>query len=388
MADRSSALAGAAVAFMAAQGFGRFGFALILPSMRDGLGLSNGEMGILAGVALAGYLLLAIPAGALATRFGTHRVVVGGLLGTAVGLAATGLAGGFSSALGSQVVVGAASPMVIVPLLAIGPAWSEPAYRGRATGLVVGGGGLGLLAAGVLVPPLLGPEDAWRRAWWGLALATLASALVAALLLRDPPGTRQVARPSLAAAYRSAAVWRIGLLFLLYGVAYTVYGTFFAAHLAQRRLDATAAGHLWSLAGAVSIGSGLLGGALADRLGSATALTLMFATQGIGLALLALGGGVTPYVGSAILYGASAWAFPSAVSKACAEAVGPALAPAALGLAALLFSVGMVAGPLAGGPLADLTGSFAPALLLGAAADLTGALGALLLARSRPSGPA
>ena len=55
-------LAAAAVAFLAAQGFGRFGFGLVSPAMRDALGLSDGEMGLLAGLGLTAYLLGSAPA--------------------------------------------------------------------------------------------------------------------------------------------------------------------------------------------------------------------------------------------------------------------------------------------------------------------------------------
>lgn len=383
-ARRWPALAAAATAFLAGQGFGRFGFALILPAMRDGLGLSNGQMGTIAGIGLAAYLLSSVPAGALASRFGTRWVVVGGLLGTAAGLAATGLAEGLISAAVAQALVGIAAPAIIVPVLAIGGAWFGPAVRGRATGLVVGGGGIGILMAGLLVPLVLAPSDAgaWRRAWFGLALGVLTAALVAALLLRDPPnvGTDN-GRPDFGRVYRSTTVWRLALVFGLYGVAYIVYGTFFAAHLAQRGVDAGAAGRLWALVGVVSIGSGLLGGALADRLGPSPALATMFATQGLGLAALALGDGYAWYLGSAVLYGASLWGFPSAMSKACAEAVGPALNSAALGLLAMMFALGQAVAPIAAGLLADWSGTLAAALLLGAGADALGTLGALLLPR-------
>lgn len=382
MADRWPALFAATVAFMAAQGFGRFGFALILPSMRDGLGLSNGEMGLMAGIGLAAYLLSSAPIGALAAWFGTRRVVVGGLLGIAAGLAGTGLAEGFATAAVAQVLVGAASPGVIVPVLAAGSAWFPPSVHGRVTGLVVAGGGLGVLATGLVLPLLLEPgeESAWRRAWAGLALGTLAASLLVALLLRDPPAVGSAtARPRLGAVYRSAAVWRLGIVFGLYAVAYIVYGTFFAAHLAQRGVDGATAGRLWSLVGVASIGSGLLGGVLADRLGSSSALAAMFAMEGAALALLALGDGLAWYAVSAVLFGASFWGFPPAIAKACAALVGPALAPAAIGLLAVFFGVGQVFGPVVGGLLADRTGALSAALLLGVAADAAGGFGSLLL---------
>jgi nitrate/nitrite transporter NarK len=381
-------LAAAAIAYLAAQGFGRFGFGLVLPAMRDGLGLSTGEMGVLAGIGLAAYLVSSVPAGALAARVGTRPVVVVGLLGTALGLALTGLADGFLPAALAQGLVGVSAPAAIVPLLAFGGRWVAPAFRGRATGLVVAGGGTGLLLAGLLVPLLLAPGDplAWRRAWWGLAGGVLAATVVAALGLRDPPAARPVggavdpadataAAPggsALRAIYGRAPVWRLALIFGLYGVSYIVYGTFFAAQLQRHGLDATTAGRLWSLAGLVAIGSGFLGGTLADRLGPSVALVLLFALQGAGMAALALGDGLGWFTVSALVYGISMWGFPAAITRACTELVGPTLAPAALGLLATFFAVGQAGGPIVAGLLADLTGSLAPGLLFGAGTDAAG----------------
>lgn len=379
-------LVAAGVAFLAAQGFGRFGFGLVLPAMRDGLGLSTGEMGLLAGIGLTAYFFSSVPAGALAARVGTRWVVVAGLLGTAAGLALTGLAEGFGLAVLGQILTGVAAPAAIVPVLASGSRWVEPSFRGRATGLVVAGGGGGLLLAGLLVPHLLAPGDAaaWRRAWWGLAGGTLVAAVVAAALLRDPPALpRRVARLDTGAVYRSRAVWRLALLFGLYGVSYIVYGTFFVAQAQQHGLDTATAGRIWALAGLLATGSGLLGGALADRLGAVPAIGLMFGVQGAGLAMLAVGGGAGWLTLSALLYGLSLWGFPPAFSKASTELVGPELAPAALGLLTTLFAVGQASGPLVAGLLADRSGSLAPGLLVAALADGVGALGAWWIARQR-----
>jgi len=381
-------LTAAAVAFLAAQGFGRFGFGLVLPAMRDALALSDGQMGLLAGIGLTAYLVCSTPAGALATRFGTRRVVVAGLLGTAAGLAGTGFANGFLGAAVGQALVGASGPAAIVPVLAIGGRWVRPAFRGRATGLVVAGGGVGLLLAGLLVPALLAPGDAsaWRRAWWGLASGSLVAAAVAALFLRDPPDPlRNASLPSARTAYRSAAVWRLAIVFGMYGVSYIVYGTFFVAHVQRQGLDATTAGQLWSFAGLLAIGSGFLGGVLADRLGPRVALVVLFTIQGTGLLILVRGDGTAWYAISALLYGISLWGFPSAVSKAATDLVGPAVAPAALGLLVTIFAAGQAGAPIVVGVLASSFGSLVPGLLLGVVADLAGALGAYWVRQDRPA---
>ena len=397
------ALFAAGVAFAAAQGFGRFGFGLVLPQMRDGLGLTTGQMGTLAGIGLAAHLLSTLPAGMLAARYGTRPVVLAGLLGTAAGLAATAVAESFVGAALAQAVVGVAGPAVIVPVLSIASRWVAPSIRGRATGAVVAGGGIGLLLGGLLVPLLLagGEPWAWRRAWWGLSLATLVAAAISGLLVRDPPergdipgrgggpargdihvrGAGLVA--GIGAVYRSRPIWWLALVYGLYGISYIVYGTFFVAHLDRLGVDGPTAGRLWSLAGLAAIGSGVLGGWLADRLGPSVSLVAMFACQAGGLALLALGSGPAAIAVSALLYGASLWGFPSAAMKACAELVGPHRAPAAMGLLATMFAVGQAAGPIAAGLLADVSGSLTPGLLFAAGADALGAAASLLLPRAR-----
>src|SRR4051794_12208139 len=127
-----------------------------------------------------------------------------------------------------------------------------------------------------------------------------------------------------------------------------------------------------------------LGGTLADRLGPSAALVVMFALQGTGMAMLALGDSVGWFALSAVVYGLSLWGFAPAISKACTELVGPALAPAALGLMATAFAGGQGGGPIAAGPVADVTGSLAPGLLFGALTDALGAAFAWWIRRDRP----
>ncbi|MFN8525380.1 MAG: YbfB/YjiJ family MFS transporter [Chloroflexota bacterium] len=394
MRQRWRVLGTAALGFMAAQGFGRFGFALILPSMRDGLALTNGDMGLIAGAGLGAYLLTAAPAGAVAARFGRRWLVSAGLVLTAAGLAVTGAADGLGAALLGQCLAGLAAPLAVIPLLSAGPSWFPSVWRGRATGLVVAGGGVGILCTGFLAPLLmsLGGAQGWRTAWWGLASLIFAIAAVCAALLRDPPTVETSARGlGIQSVYRHTAVWRISLAFGLYGVSYINYGTFFAAQLTARGVAPTTSGQLWSLVGLFGISSGFVGGILADRIGPATALLVMFAGQATALAALALGDSMSWFAASAVLYGLSMWGFPSAVSKACAEEVGPRLATAALGLAGLMFGVGQAAGPAVGGWATDsLTtlwpgAALAPALLFGSLAALAGMIVAQTIRRpARP----
>jgi hypothetical protein len=77
------------------------------------------------------------------------------------------------------------------------------------------------------------------------------------------------------------------------------------------------------------------------------------------------------------------WGFPAIFTAASADAVGPELTPAAVGLTVFCFSAGQACGPPLAGALAQLNESFTPALLLGSLADVFGLMVALTLGPGR-----
>jgi len=118
-----------------------------------------------------------------------------------------------------------------------------------------------------------------------------------------------------------------------------VYVTFFAAHLAQAGgLSAETAGRLWGLVGLLSLVSGLLWGAVADRIGRLAGLAVVFALHATAFAVFALA-----------QTGPSSW--PPSCSSASApgafrhhgcrrpDYVGTRLAPAGLGFITIIFGI-------------------------------------------------
>jgi len=63
------------LATIAAHGFGRMSYTLILPEMREGLGLTYTQAGLLSTGNFIGYLLFAVIGGFLASRYGARRVI-------------------------------------------------------------------------------------------------------------------------------------------------------------------------------------------------------------------------------------------------------------------------------------------------------------------------
>src|SRR5574342_281806 len=84
---------------LSALGLARFGYTMILPSMKEGLGFTYAETGWLATGNFIGYMIGSPLAGLLATRWPLRWLILTALLGLVTGLAATALVGGLPAAL-------------------------------------------------------------------------------------------------------------------------------------------------------------------------------------------------------------------------------------------------------------------------------------------------
>src|SRR5512138_3435337 len=72
-------LAAGTLAVFSALGLARFGYSVVLPAMQAGLGLDNAQAGALASANLAGYLIMALLGGVLASHWGARAVIFAGL---------------------------------------------------------------------------------------------------------------------------------------------------------------------------------------------------------------------------------------------------------------------------------------------------------------------
>lgn len=393
-----------------AHGFGRMSYTLILPAMKDGLGFTYTQLGLLEMGNFVGYLVMALVGGMLAARFGPRRVIASALVLMALTLAGMGAARGFGFALAMRTLTGLGNGAAYVPAMALGAAWFALRLRGLATGIVTAGIGAGTMIAGLIVPPILqagGPEG-WRTAWFVLGAAVLAIAVVAAALLRTSPaevGLRPIGEdpavaPSAGApggragvlqwglVYRQRKVWYLGFVYFMYGFSYIIYVTFFVAYLVKQRGFATGeAGGLWALVGALSTFCGLLWGGISDRIGRARATALAYTVLAFAYGVYALSSGRVGLYLSAVVFGVTAWSVPTITAAAAGDYVGPRLAPACLGFITLFFGIGQALGPAVGGALADRTGSFVAAFALAAGVSLLGAALSLRLPRAEGAGP-
>lgn len=365
---------------IAAHGFGRMAYTIILPAMKDGLQFDYTQLGLLGTGNFIGYLTMAIIGGFLAARFGTRIVITLALVLMGITMILTGLAQTFGFAFAMRLLTGLGNGASYVPAMALGSAWFAINRRGFATGIVSGGIGAGTLISGLVVPPILTAYglEGWRYAWYTLGGAVLVVAGLVYLFVRSRPDEKgllpvgakaepvaagetgkKVSTLDWAQVYKLGSVWYLGIVYFFYGISYIIYMVFFAAYLVKEMgLPQTYAGGLWAMVGALSTFCGVIWGSISDRLGRSRGAALAYLVLGLSYVVYAFIRGPFGFYLSAILFGLTAWSIPTIMAAAAGDFVGPRLAPAGLGFITLFFGIGQAIGPALGGYLADRTDTF------------------------------
>jgi sugar phosphate permease len=392
---------------IAAHGFGRMSYTIILPAMKDGLSFNYTQLGLLGTGNFIGYLTMAIVGGFLAARFGTRIVITAGLVLMGITMILTGLAQSFEFAFAMRLLTGLGNGAAFVPAMALGSAWFTMKKRGFATGIVSAGIGAGTLISGLTVPPILSVFGAngWRFSWYILGGAVLLISGVVFQFVRSNPqekGLQQVGSENSDAAQsvssatekvsapkwtvtvkgiiKMGSVWYLGAVYFFFGLSYIIYMVFFAAYLVKEiGLSQEWAGGLWALVGGLSIFCGVIWGKISDLLGRSRGAALAYLVLGLSYILYALIKVPFGFYLSAILFGLTAWSIPTIMAAAAGDFVGPRLAPAGLGFITLFFGIGQALGPALGGYLADLSGSFTLPFLIAGVISLMGMVLSLYL---------
>lgn len=360
------------------------GFSPLLPAIQHDVGMTYTQLGLFTGLYGLLALLLSVPAGITARRFGEKPVLALGLVGVAIGSVLLGRASSFESALAFRGVVIFGYRFAFVSVL-IAVALTAPlSLRGRTMGVL----GATSAMASVIGAPLggaLAGELGWRFAILGYALMALLGAAVFWLFYRPTAQADAVAAPVShgvqRSAFRSPAVWLLALVVGLGGFGqFTI--TYFVPSVAQGvyGLDAAAAGLVISTGYVAAIVLNLVVGMLADRFDKLVVLGAMFVLLAAASMSLTIEHELVFRVASAAgigfgfsaanqLYGLAGTLMPR-------NEAGNAMGIVSLG--AGLFGY---FGPQMLGILRDVTGSFSAGFAMIAVADLSTLVLVVLLSR-------
>jgi predicted MFS family arabinose efflux permease len=150
------------------------------------LHISHARLGLLATVSACAGVLATIPMGVLADRVNRVRLLTGTVVVWALGMAAGGLAPDYRWLLLSRLLLGAAAGASGPVLISLIGDLVPPARRAAVLGWIlsgeIAGTGLGLIGGGEIAAEL-----SWRYAFFLLAAASGALAVVVWRLLREPP---------------------------------------------------------------------------------------------------------------------------------------------------------------------------------------------------------
>jgi CP family cyanate transporter-like MFS transporter len=188
----------------------------LLPLIHGDLGLSETDIGILAGLPSLLFAAAAVPGSLIIARFGARPVLIAGLVVTALASAARGAAADVGMLFAATIAMGLGIAVMQPALPPLVRAWL-PDRIGFATATYTNGLLVGEILAVSLTLPLVLPlaDGSWRVAiaLWGLPVFT--TAVLVALL-----GPRPTAAQSAQAggrrwwpSWRDARIWQLGLLF-------------------------------------------------------------------------------------------------------------------------------------------------------------------------------
>ncbi|MBN1497790.1 MAG: YbfB/YjiJ family MFS transporter [Spirochaetes bacterium] len=385
-----------------ALGFARFGYTMILPGMKAGLGLTDAQAGDLAMANMIGYLVLAMACGFLSAHFSPRKIITSFMLLVSASMLITGLASGFGSAFIGRLLAGMGGGGTNIPVMGLVVGWFAMSRRGLAAGITVSGSSFGLLITGLTVPLIMkaGGVEGWRHSWFFLSALSLAIALLCGIFLRDTPSEKGLAPVGAAGGstapaaapgsyslveswrlvYRSFSVWHLAVIYVLFGFSYIIYATFFVRYLNwEAGFSLEMAGGLWSLIGVISIVSGFIWGSVSDRFGRKCGLAIVFFLQCACYMIFGLWKGMPGHLISSLIFALTAWSIPAIMAAVSGDILGPKLAPAALGFITLFFGIGQALAPFVAGRIADSYGSYTLAFVIAGMASCAGGLLSLLL---------
>jgi predicted MFS family arabinose efflux permease len=352
------------------------GFSPLLPSIQADVGMSFTQLGFFTGIYGLLALLLSVPAGLTAKRFGEKRVLAAGLIGLAIGSVLLARAWNFESAVAFRGLSIFGYRFAFVSVLIAVAMTAPPQLRGRTMGVL----GATSAMASVIGAPLGGAlvgELGWRTAILGYAGMALFGAAVFFLFYRAtaapdaaPAAAAAAADAGRNSAFRSPMVWLLALIVGLGGFGqFTV--TYFVPSVADSLygLDARAAGVIISTGYIAAIVLNIFIGMLADRHNKLAVLGAIVAILAVASASLAVEQELVFRIATAVVIG-----FGFSAANQLYGLAGTLIPRRETGNAMGIVSLGAglfgYFGPQMLGILRDTTGSFAAGFYMVAIADL------------------
>jgi predicted MFS family arabinose efflux permease len=360
---------GLAAGPVVALGFTRFAYALLLPAMREDLSWNFAAAGGMNTANAIGYVLGALSAAWWARRVGSRAAFGWSIAISALMLLLTGITGGYIALATFRFLGGISTAVTFVvgsALAARVHTRGHPHRSALLVGLYMAGVGVGVVVAGLAVPAAISlfGSSGWRLGWLAMGVLALL-ALVPAIW-----AVRQVAeqRPSPAGVSARTGLRALAPTFvwyLLFGAGYVAYMTFVIALLHAQGLGTGAEAIFFVVLGlASSVGTLAVWGRVIGRLRGGHAPMFVSVVVLAGVLPVLVWHGMAAAIISAIIFGGTFMAGPTAATILARRALPPHGWTHGIALLTVAFSLGQAFGPLVSGLLSDRAGGITQGLWL------------------------
>ncbi|MFF9624627.1 MFS transporter [Streptomyces griseosporeus] len=246
-----------------------YGLPYLSDELRNGSGLTLGQVGLLVACPTAGLVLALVAWGALADRIGERVVIVAGLGSAALLLGVGGTVDGLVPLGAVLTLAGAASASVHAASGRLVVGWFSAEERGLAMGIRQTATPLGMGIAALVVPALAARSGVTGPLLFSAVLCAVVAVLVGTLAADPPRPARAAAGEPAGNPYRQAALWRVHASSALLCVPQFTAGAFGMVFLVEvRGWSAVHAGQLLAVAQVLGAASRIVAGRWSDRVGS------------------------------------------------------------------------------------------------------------------------
>jgi MFS family permease len=349
------------------------------PLIAENYSAGLADIGLLIGLYLAPGVIVAIPGGAVAGRFGDKRVVALGMTMMLIGGTVPGLVSDWNMLVASRLLAGAGGVILNVVMTKMLFDWFVGREISTAMAIFVNSWPVGI-AISLFTLPLFAEAHGLAPAWWAVIWVILAGLLLLLLFYRPPSGAAVATTRIRASQLPVYALVLASTIWALYNTALAMVFSFGPALLNEQGWTPTAAG---SAIGAFMVVFSValpVGGVLADRTGHRDAIIF------VSLASFAVLMPFVPYLSPAaitlvflIVGGLFALAagpimtLPSAILSPQSRTFG-------MGVFFSVYYGAMMVAPRIAGGMADRAGNAGVAFFVGAVMSVA-SIGALALFR-------
>ena len=360
--------------------------AALSPFIADSHGATLADIGLLIGVYLGPGIVVSIPGGSLAARFGDRRVVGWSLATMLTGGLMMTLGESWSLLLSGRVLAGVGGVVVNIVMTKMVVDWFAGREIGTAMGLFISSWPLGITLALLVLPWLA--AGGWLALGWLGVVVVIGVALALFLGIYEPaPGLENAVPKGSSTSLPVVPLSLAAAIWALYNTALAMVFGFGPLLLTERGLTATVASPVVSLF-TLMVGIGTpIGGMLSDRLGRDPVILFSLVASALFLPLLATLplSYATPVFAVAGLVMALA---PGPIMTLPAQILRPETRAFGMGVFFAVYYAVMMAGPAIAGAIADRAGDAGVALYLGSGMLAVSAVSLVFFRRTAAARPA